>query len=603
MSSFFFCGATAVVLYCFFKLAAPGWITNPLGLIGTIIIPFLLPRLTPSYRKTALAEFLSSIIIVVAYPGYLYGTPPSFSRTVVVLLIFSFTFVVSLLFLLSSRIQKWFYKDIPWNKILYASVFLYAGLLATLSCYLYKHYFIGLGDTGDLLQGIWSGSQGKFFLVSSMEYPTHFAYHNYAILFALAPFYKILPTPLSLYCLRSLLLALCGIVLYRFSRKDIPEAFSFLLAFCLLTAPLFIGMHVEEVIMEPFTMVFIILAFYYFEKENFLKFILFFLLALTPKEDMSLNLAFFGIYSLIRKRSKRWICAPLVLSLAWFLLSELVIIPHFSQGRDLWVVRKHYGIFGHNIPEIIIGMFSNPLFLFKVIFTVKKLQFFWIVLSSMGMIFPFLTSAGLFTLPSLFKVGLAGVILEGGRIHSEIRPWYATPTIVFGYVALFYFLKKLMKRHQEKWVNTSIFLFLFLQLMINVVSYPYWTHLCTKEQEGDFPRAYAGILDQLPQKIPKDASIAGPRYLLSAFHQYDHFYDYRFAGVGADFIILDMRKANRLPQEKILALKEEMIRSREYDLFFQEKEISLYKIKDLYKQPYKRISFDLIASGQVDATQ
>lgn len=577
MQTFIYSIGSAGILYSFLKLATPQFIENPVGVFLTILIPFLFPQFTPSPRKTALAQFCASLVLGTALPGYLFGDKPEFSRTITVFIFSSVTLICILLYQFSTRLKEYLTQKISWDFVLYTTCFLYGVSFAIFGCYLYSQFQIGIGETGDFLQAIGSAVQGRFFETPSLQYPTLFAYHNHVALFFLVPFYKIFPTPFSIYILRSFLIALSAIPLFWLSKKNLDKPASFLIVMAFLTAPYLISMHVEETVLEPFVFIFIFLSFYFFEKEKFFWFLVCFLMSLTPKEDLSLSLGFFSIYALIRKRKLFWCYVPGIIAITWFLISELVVIPFFTGEQDQWILRKYYGVFGNNLKEIIIGMISNPMLVFKTIFNFKKIQFFWIVLSSMGFFVPFLTSIGLFILPSLLKVALSGkFITETGSVHSEIRPWYGTPTIVFGFVALSYALGKLLQKRNNNNTRYFIHIFLFLQVMINVTSYPYWTYSCRKGQEGNFPKEYVSSLNKIVQLVPKEASIVGPRYLVSSFHESRRYYDYPFAKQGFDYIILDERNSPRLPQEKIRELKEEMLRGRQHELLFSYKEISVY---------------------------
>jgi hypothetical protein len=170
-------------------------------------------------------------------------------------------------------------------------------------------------------------------------------------------------------------------------------------------------------------------------------------------------------------------------------------------------------------------------------------------------------------------------------VHGEVRPWYAIPMMVFGFVALVYGVKRLLgQRPIEGWTKNWLCILLFLQVMINVTSYPYWTHLWKKEASGDFPRNYVTVLDKVVKLIPQGATIIGPIYLYSHFHKssyhdIENYYNnsqYRYS-VEPEYVILDERKARRVPVEMVSQLKKKIVHDPRYRLVFQEKEISVYQ--------------------------
>lgn len=592
MFPFLFCLASAVILLSFFRFALPALIVNPWVAILGVMIPFLFPRLTTDYSKAALGQFLSCIILLFALPGYLYDVsagPPETGRAWITLLLFGLTFLVVNVFFLSSRFRIWACEKAPWDRTFLVGVMLYGFAFAAFACYLFDHFRIGLHSCGEF-QGLWTATQGKFFVVSGAP-PTItltearpdvslFGWHTKLTLFFLVPIYKIFPNPLAIYFLNSLTIAFSAVPLYLLARKkELEKLPAFLLSLSFLTAPYLIGMHVEEMQFETFGIPFVFLAFYYFEKEKFLLFFIFFLLSMTPKEEIGLCVAMFGIYALIRKRSARWIWTPLGVGIGWSLLAILVIQP-WIRG-DHWEIISSYGVFGATPAEIIRNMLTHPVLVFKAVFTLKKIQYFWVILSSMGLILPFLTPVGLFAVPLLLKLGLLGsFFLSSGVVHAEVRPWYAAPLVVFGYAGVVYALSKLSSRRNGSRVKELICVLLFIQLIVNINSYPFWTHLFRKELTDDFPRSYQASLKKIIRIVPGDAPVLIPAYLYSHFAQRHHVYCTELPHAklkikeGVDYVVLDERKELiGKPLEEVKAIKSD---SR-YKRVFKDRLISLYQ--------------------------
>lgn len=536
------------------------------------------------YSKAALGQLLSCMILLFALPSYIYDVyagSPEPGRAWITLLLFGFTSAGVYAFFLSNQFKTWISERINWDKIFLVFVSLYGFFFAALSCHLYNQFEIGLHDTGDFLQGLWSATQGKFFTViaSHESHPSLFAWHTKLTLFFLVPIYKILPDPRVIYILNSLTIACSAIPLYLLSKKDIGKLPAFLLCFSFLTAPYLIGMHVEELLFETFGIPFVFLAFYYFEKGKFLPFFIYFLLALTPKEELGLCVAMFGIYALIRKRSARWIWTPLLIGIGWSLLTILVIQPYLRG--DHWEITTSYGVFGGTLSEILKNIILNPILVLKTVFTIKKLQYFWIILSSMGFVFPFFTAAGLFAIPLILKVALLGAyFLPSGIVHSEVRTWYAAPIIVFGYIGIVYTLKKILRRQNGPWIKELICVLLFIQMIVNINSYAYWTHLAKKDQTADFPHSYLVTLKKITRTIPDNASVIIPYYLYAHFHRRDNVYcaeashAKRYVQQGVDYVVLDERRElKRQPLEEVTAVKHDP----RYQMVLQDRAISLYQ--------------------------
>src|SRR5207237_4560746 len=78
-----------------------------------------------------------------------------------------------------------------------------------------------------------------------------------------------------------------------------------------------------------FAAVLLLFALVYFERGRLVAFLLCAGVALLARTDVALVVLMFGVYALLARRGWRWVLAPVVLGLGYFLPVMVFVVPAF----------------------------------------------------------------------------------------------------------------------------------------------------------------------------------------------------------------------------------------------------------------------------------
>jgi uncharacterized membrane protein len=204
-------------------------------------------------------------------------------------------------------------------------------------------------DLGIYEQVIWSTTNtGRVFwyTIEVFVNPScnFFGLHFSPILFLVVPIYAIYQSTETLLILQASVLALAAIPLYKlalYESKSARQALAFSLIY--LVYPPLNSMNYFDFHVQAFLPLLFFFAFYYFRKEEWIKYFVFIILALMVIEIVPLIVVFFGFYGLWIKRMKLsqitdafyirqfltnktviYSIATIVLGVAWFILARTI---------------------------------------------------------------------------------------------------------------------------------------------------------------------------------------------------------------------------------------------------------------------------------------
>ncbi|MBI4281727.1 DUF2079 domain-containing protein [Candidatus Uhrbacteria bacterium] len=150
-----------------------------------------------------------------------------------------------------------------------------------------------------------------------------------------------------------------------------------LLALLWLANPLVHNINLFEFHILPFALPFLFLAILAYEKKQMARFVLWSLIALTVREDVSLTVGAFALLATIdvlrKKRSWQWIDVPLFLSASWFILAQKIATVYAVGGSYKFLV--YYAWLGDSFPNLITNMFLHPLTVLAHVATGNTLLF------------------------------------------------------------------------------------------------------------------------------------------------------------------------------------------------------------------------------------
>ncbi|MBM3253377.1 MAG: DUF2079 domain-containing protein, partial [Candidatus Omnitrophica bacterium] len=170
------------------------------------------------------------------------------------------------------------------DKLIWLFISLYIFAFGYL-CFL-KYYSFGYNwDLASDITVLWNSIHGKFLYYPFLE-QIIFGAHLYLIILLILPIYALFPHPLTLLFLQTIFLALAAYPLYCLATLKLNKTLALLIGISYLLYPTLGSINLLETHFEIYAIFFLFFALYYFEKENFKKFLIFILLAISCKENV-----------------------------------------------------------------------------------------------------------------------------------------------------------------------------------------------------------------------------------------------------------------------------------------------------------------------------
>ncbi len=310
---------------------------------------------------------------------------------------------------------------------------------------------------------LWNSVHGKFLYYPFLE-QSIFGAHLYLITLFILPIYAFFQSPLTLIFLQSIFLGLAAFPLYLLARSRLNKTFSLSIAIAYLLYPSIGYMNLFETHFDIYEIFFLFFALYYFEKENFRRFLVFIILTIFCKENASLAVSMLGIYALIRKRSKKWVLIPFLAGVVWFLLSVKLIIPHFAKDAELYqggfIFSHYYKHLGSNLFEMVKTVILHPVNTAFFAFTPRKITYILHLFMPVGFLGLFSPLALLPAIPVFMQN-----LLSSAQTHSSIDFHYVALLIPFIFFSVIQAFDKLL-RYKIVIKNQGVLLCCFLGCVV-----------------------------------------------------------------------------------------------------------------------------------------
>jgi uncharacterized membrane protein len=243
-----------------------------------------------------------------------------------------------------------------------------------------------------------------------------------------------------------------------------------------------------------FLPLFLFIAFWFWQKKKFLLHILFLLLCLSIREEVSAIVFMFGLYSLIKKRGPKWVLFPIVLGLAWGLLSYKVIIPFFSSS----------GTYPYSKLVFLDLTKLSP----KTLLSRENIIYLYWLLGPLLIILPFLSWEWILAMPIM--LGCVYTSHSGAKFIGTHYQLAIAPVLFLSLCGSLSFLgSRLSKRVNPERVKLVFASTLFLLTVAFSGAYKLDDLLHFKGPTNS-PRQ---VLEEAIKLIPSNASVLGPRYV------------------------------------------------------------------------------------------
>jgi len=191
-------------------------------------------------------------------------------------------------------------------------------------------------------QMAWNTASGKLFYQSVFD--GRLSGHVNPIIFIIALGYFIFPHLFTWYFLSISGIAFSGLIVHRIAY----QVFNNQLRALLITLFFFLYPPLHYLLLGKMnTMTFfiplILLAFYFFQKDKFLHFIISILFAMMCKESVALYVIMFSVVAAVCRKKKKWIILPFLLGAGWFIISTWFILPHIANVNfDMDTSQHHF---------------------------------------------------------------------------------------------------------------------------------------------------------------------------------------------------------------------------------------------------------------------
>jgi len=389
---------------------------------------------------------------------------------------------------------------------------------------------------------------------------------NFIALFFL-PIYALFPNALTLLYIKVFFICLAAFPLYLIGKEIIGKSLALVIVIAYFLYPglqhsLWYEFHWESI--SPF---FIFLLFYYYRKCDFKKFTFISVPLILIKENLSLLLPCFSVYSLFKKRSKRWFFYPFLMGIIYFLVVNFLVIPFFKGAAHGYL--GHYGV----LQEVSAGGTVQPLLSFIANPRFQNLHFLFQLFYPLAFLSLLAPQILFLTSPIFLQHFLSSAFQE----HS-IYFHYTSSLAPFIFIAAIYGIAVLLKRFKNKrvpfFIGTGI---IFCSLFSTLLWSPSFSKTLFKKDY--FRKSFV-------KKIPRNAGVLttfqfmphlAQRHHLYSFHRFNNSYQ---IPKDVDYALVDYNDRfwrYFMKQNKVFLEDTFSIFKQEWQIIVADRGIVLYK--------------------------
>ncbi len=399
------------------------------------------------------------------------------------------------------EIRKIFIKiqsSVSSNWVLYFAISIYATALSIVTI-LKNNTFLTSGfDLGIFNQSFWTTLFEHRFFYSTGDLSfnpngSFFGVHFSPILFLLLPFYAIYPSVEILLVMQSVILALGAFPVYWMARDKLGKNAGLVTSIIYLAYPPLIFMNLNDFHLEAFTSTFFLFTVYYLEQEEWLKYLIFMILALSTIEFapiIGVFVAFYGFRLYLNKKFRNVKTARKCLVLT-ILVSILTFVLAFKT-------KEFFNNFTSPLPSPFHHILSNPIQILSVFFADWGAKMLYIITLLGPLAFlPFLALE-----PLIMAIPWIGFsFISTYPPYYSIYYYYSGFVVPFIFVALVEAIERLGLRQTRKIFSILLLSTAIFGLYLPVAAGTPWNYqLPTTSNRTEF------IREILPL-IPSNASI------------------------------------------------------------------------------------------------
>jgi len=404
-------------------------------------------------------------------------------------------------------------------------------------------------DLGYYDQALWNTAHGRWFANTLKPFPligSHFS----PLLLVTIPLYWLWSDVRVLFIVQVLALALSGLPLYWLAKERWPAIASLFLLVYYLNPSLHVA-GLNQLRGTTLAVPSLALALCGMVKEDRRWFVAGVALALLSKEDMSIYVAAFGLYWLLKRRDWKLGLTTATLGVAWLFFMTQEVIPHF-RGRGYPYMRS-YAYLGSGPREMLETVLTRPQVLLGTLLTPRRLAAVWRVVWPSGLL-------GLLA-PSLLALMVPGFVYLLANtevvIHT-LQEWYAAPLMPILYTATLVGLLWLKEREWEHgWAAHAAAVYL-----LAVALFAFWSlSPVPPARQADISQFavtdHVRLGHELLDRIPADGSVSAQSDLVPHLTHRDQIYLYPRKLDTVDYVLVDLH-SNPYPLRNSLELKDSL---------------------------------------------
>ena len=263
--------------------------------------------------------------------------------------------------------------------LLWLFILLYGLFLAYLSI-IKLHYFLYNNFDLSIFSQVFFNTLNGHWFDMTINLHNYLADHSTPIIILLLPIYALKPSPDILLVIQSFVLALAAWPLYLIAyRVSVSRLLALGVSLAWLLNPFVHYANLFEFHLLTILPFLFFWLFYFYQQNKFKIFLLFFILALLVREDISLLLLGFSLLAFLDKKNWQWKYLITIISLLYFFIA-IKIIGTFSLNGSYKFFAYYNWLGGHDIITIFWSFISHPIKVLLHIFSLQNTTSILIVL-------------------------------------------------------------------------------------------------------------------------------------------------------------------------------------------------------------------------------
>ena len=467
-------------------------------------------------------------------------------------------------------------------------IVLYILYFATASFLRFDNFYTGRFDLGNMDQTVWNTLSGRIFQLTDpdgVNTISRLSIHADFILILISPLYLIWSDPRMLLLFQTIVLSLGSVFVYLIAKqvvKDKNLSFTFAISYLLYPALGFVNLYDFHPVSLATT--FLLSAFYFYIKKNYLLFTIFAVLAAFTKEQVWAIISLFGLYifvkEILNKTNKNlkealYGITLFIGSAVIFVLLFWKIIPLFKGGNHFAL--EYYSQFGSSASEVARNILLSPLKTIATLTEGSRIYYLSQLFGPLGylsLLFPILL---IFAIPDL----MINLLSANPQLH-QIYYQYSSTITPFIFISAIYGARFLMGKFKIL-TGEKIAMYILITTLVSL----YFTgpipgskrpniDMFTKQLENKV------VVTKAIDSIPKNVSVASTNNLGSHLSRRENIYTIPYGMERADVIVflVDHGWSQQSIKEQKITI-ENLKNNPQFNLEFEDRDFYLFIKRNL----------------------